>query len=253
MAIAAARGDCRAGHPSAMLSVSDGHFAGPRRGAAGGAARGDGRRQRRRGLVRARRLWVEPHRRGGGGRPARAARAQDSISAIATPASCSPRSTRPGSRWRTGRCCRMCCATAARRRSHRALDWLVRRDPAALEPGLSRAAAMAFNLTVLSNLLGTAIEPDFTGAELLIEEVAEHAVPDRPDDVPCHRQPGGAPRGRDCGSGRMSDIPENDPCSAATRKRSCAIGAPGRESNSAAVPTSAMTPPIGSFRSATSN
>ena len=33
---------------------------------------------------------------------------------------------------------------------------------------------MAFNLTVLSNLLGTAIEPDFTGAELLIEDVAEH-------------------------------------------------------------------------------
>ena len=33
---------------------------------------------------------------------------------------------------------------------------------------------MAFNLTVLSNLLGTAIEPDFAGAELLIEDVAEH-------------------------------------------------------------------------------
>ena len=57
----------------------------------------------------------------------------------------------------------------------RALDWLVRRDPEALEPGLAaEARAMAFNLTVLSNLLGTAIEPDFTGADLLIEEVAEH-------------------------------------------------------------------------------
>src|SRR6476620_4697480 len=39
----------------------------------------------------------------------------------------------------------------------RALDWIVRRDPSALEPGL-RAPAMAFNLTVLSNLLGTSLE-----------------------------------------------------------------------------------------------
>jgi len=32
---------------------------------------------------------------------------------------------------------------------------------------------MAFNLTVLSNLLGTPLEPDFTGVELLIEDVEE--------------------------------------------------------------------------------
>jgi muramoyltetrapeptide carboxypeptidase len=58
---------------------------------------------------------------------------------------------------------------------HRALDWLVRKDEEALEPGLSQGRrAMAFNLTVLSHLIGTAIEPDFTGAELLIEDVAEH-------------------------------------------------------------------------------
>jgi muramoyltetrapeptide carboxypeptidase len=56
---------------------------------------------------------------------------------------------------------------------NRALDWLVRRDPAALEPGLA-GPAMAFNLTVLSNLLGTPLEPDFTGVDLLIEEVSEH-------------------------------------------------------------------------------
>jgi muramoyltetrapeptide carboxypeptidase len=56
---------------------------------------------------------------------------------------------------------------------HRALDWLVRRDPAALEPALD-GPAMAFNLTVLSNLLGTSLEPDFTGVDLLIEEVGEH-------------------------------------------------------------------------------
>jgi len=56
---------------------------------------------------------------------------------------------------------------------HRALDWLVRRDPATLEPALEQRA-MAFNLTVLSNLLGTPLEPDFSGVDLLIEEVSEH-------------------------------------------------------------------------------
>lgn len=55
----------------------------------------------------------------------------------------------------------------------RALDWIVRRDPSALEPRL-QAPAMAFNLTVLSNLLGTSLEPDFSGVDLLIEEVSEH-------------------------------------------------------------------------------
>ena len=56
---------------------------------------------------------------------------------------------------------------------HRALDWLVRRDPSALEPALD-GPAMAFNLTVLSNLLGTPLEPDFDGVDLLIEDVGEH-------------------------------------------------------------------------------
>src|SRR5438067_9055288 len=55
----------------------------------------------------------------------------------------------------------------------RALDWLVRRDPAACE-GELRAPAMAFNLTVLASLLGTVVEPDFTGVDLLIEDVGEH-------------------------------------------------------------------------------
>jgi muramoyltetrapeptide carboxypeptidase len=56
---------------------------------------------------------------------------------------------------------------------HRALDWLVRQDASALEPQL-QAPAMAFNLTVLSNLLGSPLEPDFTGIDLLIEDVSEH-------------------------------------------------------------------------------
>lgn len=54
----------------------------------------------------------------------------------------------------------------------RALNWLVRRDSASLESGIE-APAMAFNLTVLSNLLGTELEPDFSGVDLVIEEVSE--------------------------------------------------------------------------------
>lgn len=94
---------------------------------------------------------------------------------------------------------------------HRALDWLVRRDGSALEPGLKPGLrAMAFNLTVLSNLLGTAIEPDFGGAELLIEDVAEHEY--RIDRVMFHVT--GSPairRAAGIRMGRMSEIPENDP------------------------------------------
>jgi muramoyltetrapeptide carboxypeptidase len=56
---------------------------------------------------------------------------------------------------------------------HRALNWLVLLDPSALEPH-AQPPAMAFNLTVLSNLLGTALEPDFTGVDLMVEDVSEH-------------------------------------------------------------------------------
>ena len=94
---------------------------------------------------------------------------------------------------------------------HRALDWLVRREASALEPGLQpKQRAMAFNLTVLSNLLGTAIEPDFAGADLLIEDVAayEYCI----DRMMFHVT--GSANVRRCRSlrmGRMSEIPANDP------------------------------------------
>jgi len=94
---------------------------------------------------------------------------------------------------------------------HRALDWLVRRDEAALEPGLkSGQRAMAFNLTVLSHLLGTPIEPDFTGAELLIEDVAEHEY--RIDRTMFHVTGNASVRrATSIRMGRMSEIPDNDP------------------------------------------
>jgi muramoyltetrapeptide carboxypeptidase len=90
----------------------------------------------------------------------------------------------------------------------RALDWLVRRDPSALEPSLS-GPAFAFNLTVLSNLLGTPLEPDFTDAELLIEEVSEHHY--RIDRAMFHITASpNVRRVRQIRLGRVSEVPSND-------------------------------------------
>jgi muramoyltetrapeptide carboxypeptidase len=91
----------------------------------------------------------------------------------------------------------------------RALDWLVRREPSAVEPGLS-GPAMAFNLTVLSNLLGTPLEPDFTGADLLIEDVGEHLY--RTDRTMFHVTASAAVRNlAGIRLGRCTEVPENDP------------------------------------------
>lgn len=90
----------------------------------------------------------------------------------------------------------------------RALDWLVRRDPSALEPALD-GPAMAFNLTVLSNLLGTSLEPDFAGVDLLIEDVGEHLY--RIDRSMFHITASPALRKvRRIRLGRISDILPND-------------------------------------------
>jgi muramoyltetrapeptide carboxypeptidase len=57
----------------------------------------------------------------------------------------------------------------------RALAWLVDRAPEALEPSLSpRVPAVAFNLTILSQLIGTPFQPDLSGRVLMIEEVSEY-------------------------------------------------------------------------------
>jgi len=55
----------------------------------------------------------------------------------------------------------------------RTLDWLVRRDPSALEPSLGKEPAVAFNLAILNALIGTPWLPDLTGHVLMIEEVSE--------------------------------------------------------------------------------
>jgi muramoyltetrapeptide carboxypeptidase len=56
----------------------------------------------------------------------------------------------------------------------RALAWMVDRAPKTLEPmagGSTKTAA--FNITVLSQLLGTPLQPDLDGHVLMLEEVSE--------------------------------------------------------------------------------
>lgn len=91
----------------------------------------------------------------------------------------------------------------------RALDWLVTRGPAALEPDL-QVPAMAFNLTVLSNLLGTVLEPDFTGVDLLVEDVSEQLY--RIDRTMFHVTASENVRKvRRLRLGRVADVLENEP------------------------------------------
>jgi muramoyltetrapeptide carboxypeptidase len=56
----------------------------------------------------------------------------------------------------------------------RALHWLVDGAPDSLEAGLVPGhKAAAFNLTVLCHLIGTSLEPEIAGHDLLLEEVSE--------------------------------------------------------------------------------
>src|SRR3954454_6624133 len=91
----------------------------------------------------------------------------------------------------------------------RALDWLVAKDPSALESD-AEPPAMAFNLTVLSNLLGTPLEPDFTGVDLMIEDVSEHLYATDRSMFHVTSSPAIA-KVRTLRLGRISDILPNDP------------------------------------------
>lgn len=92
----------------------------------------------------------------------------------------------------------------------RALAWLARRDPAALEPSLGDAPAAAFNVTVFSQLLGTPLEPDLTGHVLMLEDVSEHMY--RTDRALFHITGNESVR-KVAGIrlGRCSEVPDNDP------------------------------------------
>jgi muramoyltetrapeptide carboxypeptidase len=85
----------------------------------------------------------------------------------------------------------------------RALDWL-------LDPVAPDAPQAAFNLTILSQLLGTPLQPDLSGHVLMIEEVAEYMY--RIDRTLFHISSNAEIR-KVAGIrlGRCSQIPDNDP------------------------------------------
>jgi muramoyltetrapeptide carboxypeptidase len=92
----------------------------------------------------------------------------------------------------------------------RALDFLVARDPATLEPAACEGKCVAFNAKVLNDLLGTALEPDLSGHVLMLEEVSEYMYAlDRClfhlTATPSLRRVAGIRLGR------VSAVPDNDP------------------------------------------
>lgn len=94
----------------------------------------------------------------------------------------------------------------------RALSYIVDRAPEALEPAARASAApvAAFNMVILSKLLGTPYEPDLSGHLLLLEEVSEAMY--RIDRTLFHITSN--PRIRKVAGirlGRCSDITPNDP------------------------------------------
>ena len=99
----------------------------------------------------------------------------------------------------------------------RALDWLLQCSDSGLEPGLD-GPAFAFNLTVLSNFLGTDLQPDFAGRELIIEDVGEHLY--RTDRSMFHVTNNlGVRKIRRLRLGRVSDVLENEPDFASDEER----------------------------------
>jgi muramoyltetrapeptide carboxypeptidase len=93
----------------------------------------------------------------------------------------------------------------------RALGWLIHGSAASLEPSLAGAGAVAaFNITVLSQLLGTSLEPDLGGHVLMLEEVSEHTY--STDRAMFHITANLAGAGiAGIRLGRCSLVPENDP------------------------------------------
>jgi muramoyltetrapeptide carboxypeptidase len=93
----------------------------------------------------------------------------------------------------------------------RALDWLNTADAATLEPSLRPGVpAVAFNMVVLSHLLGTSLEPDLSDHVLMLEEVSEYlyAIDRTMFHLTAHPA---IQRVAGIRLGRVSDILPNDP------------------------------------------
>ncbi len=94
----------------------------------------------------------------------------------------------------------------------RAVNWLRSGDPTSWEPSLAEdpRPAVAFNLSILDALVGTALEPDLTGHVLMLEDVSEPLY--RIDRMMFHLT-GQASIRKVAGlrMGRVSDISYNEP------------------------------------------
>lgn len=92
----------------------------------------------------------------------------------------------------------------------RALEWLIDRTPESVELGaMFDGRSAAFNITVLSSILGTPLEPDLADHVLMLEDVGEYLY--RIDRSLFHVT--SSPRIRQVRGiklGRLSDVPEND-------------------------------------------
>ena len=97
------------------------------------------------------------------------------------------------------------------RAAARALRWFVSRAADALEPSIAPGRShAAFNLTILSHLLGTPLQPDLDGYVLMLEEVSEPMY--RIDRAMFHVTTNpGIRRVAGIRLGRCSAIPPNDP------------------------------------------
>ena len=103
----------------------------------------------------------------------------------------------------------------------RALSFLVERDGAALEPRVdARTRTAAFNITILSHLLGTPWQPDLAGHVLMLEEVSEHMY--QIDRALCQITSNPEIRGvAGICLGRCSLIPPNEPDFGQTEEEVC--------------------------------
>ena len=94
----------------------------------------------------------------------------------------------------------------------RALKWLKAGDTTSWEPSLHEdpRPAVAFNLTIIDQLVGTVLEPDLSGHVLMLEEVSEALY--RVDRMMFHLT-GQASIRKVAGIrlGRVSDVTPNDP------------------------------------------
>lgn len=92
----------------------------------------------------------------------------------------------------------------------RALDWMVDRSSAAVEPTCGGAPAAAFNIVILAHLIGTTHLPDLAGHVLMLEEVAEYLYRTDRDLAQIVQHPS-IRHVAGIRMGRISQVPDNEP------------------------------------------